>query len=236
MALNVRKEAETAGLKVTKSGLSNYKFNVEHYVDVSGSMQPTFSNGLMDEVMQRVMSLASVVDPDGLVRFVAFSDRAKDCGDFSTKNFDTITDDFLRAARDVLWSGTDYASPFKVRNQSIAAKAVGSVVSKFKGLFGSKPVAPTKVPRLVIITTDGDNQSGSDTEFMNELQKAIADNDTFVMLLGVGHSDFSLLEEADEKFFGVDFVDAANIKSLNNEEFYDKMLSPEFVSWMKKVS
>lgn len=72
MALNVQKEQQASKLVVTKMGLTNYKFNVEHFVDVSGSMQDEFREGLMDAVFQRIMSLASVVDPDGNVRFVAF--------------------------------------------------------------------------------------------------------------------------------------------------------------------
>lgn len=246
MALAVKKEQEVVKLRITKANLDGYQFQVELFPDVSGSAQSFYGRGrVMETVMQRALAFASKVDPDGQVQITPFSDRAVLLGDFAVEGFDDIMDEFMRRAsnRGVLWQGTDYATPFRLSNdqrQVVITKvksAAAGLVSAFKNIFGGskepQPVAGDKLyPRLIMFITDGENY-GNDSKFMSELKEAVSDDNTFVMILGIGNGPFSLLEEADSKFPAVDFVRVPDFHTLDDEKFYDMMLSKEFVSWIK---
>ena len=255
MALNVKKEQEVVKLRITKANLDGLQFQVELFPDVSGSAQSFYGRGrVMETVLQRSLAFASKVDPDGQVQITPFSDKAAPLGDFAVEGFDDIFDEFINRTRNyerengtgVLWHGTDYATPFALSNkgrQEVVQRiktVADSVMSGFKNLFGmgSKPTQTQTsteklYPRLIMFITDGENY-GNDNKFMRELEIAVSDDNTFVMILGIGGGPFTLLEEADDKFAAVDFVRVPDFRSLDDEKFYDMMLSKEFVAWAQK--
>ena len=253
MPLQITKEKEKV-LRIRKQRkLEHVTANIEFVADVSGSMHSEYNpqRGAMKTILQRALAAASVMDPDQQLRLIAFSTSAKDMGPFDTNDFDTLIDVFQK--EQWMWGGTDYSSAFELLNSNqpatkgSAKKATeDTLFGKVMGFFAKKPavvepvvvteVKPTqKVPRLVMFFTDGAD-GGSENSLMREVQKLIDTGDTFVMLVGVGGSraTYSLLESIDDKFFGVDFIHFNDITKLDNDSFYETLLSDEFTTWVTR--
>ncbi len=239
MALQLKKEAETVGLLLTKKGIKpSIQIDVQMLVDVSGSTQDEFDRGLMDEVFQRTLAFANKVDPNGQIEVTAFASRAHDCGQFDPSDFDKFPKEFLRRAKPVLWGGTEYAEGFKSMQTKFEEKAKGvgaAVMSGLKSLFGggTKTTAPAGAMRAIIFITDGED-FGSERELHSAIN-TLLDGNTFILALGINSnpSNFRKLEELDKKFDGFSYVHVKKYADLSNDEFYDKLLSDEFVTWLK---
>lgn len=250
--LNLAKEQNTVlNLAKAKNAGNDIKMQVKLLQDVSGSMSDEFRNGLMETVLQRVIAFASVIDPDHKVETIAYSSRSHHMGELDITAFDNATQVFLEKAKPVLWGGTNYASVFEALNNAdgkellVEAKAESTgLFGKIKSMFTSNPtpalVAPAtataeEYPNMVIFITDGED-GGSRSAFMNQLATTIADGNTFVLLLGAGNepTDFSLLQDADKKFEGVDFVSANGIRDLDNDTFYEKLMTPELMRFITR--
>lgn len=248
--LNLAKEQKAVlSLTKAKNQGKDLKMQVKLLQDVSGSMSDEFQDGLMESVLQRVIAFASMIDPDSKVETYAYSTNAMYLGELDVSVFDNATNVFLQKAKPVLWNGTNYSKAFTLLNEnSGAAKAVDVAVEptglfgKIKGMFGgakavevAAEVPAAAYPNLVIFITDGED-FGSRTSFMSELKRTIADGNTFVLLLGAGNhpTDFTLLEEADRQLEGVDFVSANGIRDLDNDSFYEKLLTPELMRFIAR--
>lgn len=239
--LNLSKEQNKV-LDLTKASNNGreFKMQVKLCVDTSGSFKDEFEDGSVGGLLQRAIAFASVIDPDGLVETVAFSDRAKHLGELSTAEFSDPTKVFLERARETLWRGTDYAAALRILTEAQSSPAKAEKTGFFSGLFGKKKEAAatgtaSAYPNLVVFVTDGENM-GSDSEFNNQLAKLIQNEDTFVVLLGIANApvNFTLLEKADAKFNGVSFVNCNGMESLSQDQFYTNIVTKELTQFLDK--
>ena len=234
--LQVHKEVEKVSkLITTKLAGLNVSIDVELLIDVSGSTRDDFRQGRMEEIFQRVMAFANRVDPNKRVDVTAFSSNTVHCGEFDTSDFQGFMPKFMRAADSVLWDGTVYSKAFESIQKSRGEKIIKSVGGMFKSLFSSSEISkPMQKTRLVIFITDGEDY-GRAVEFYKAVEANLADKSTFILAIGVGkESHFSILEDADDKFHGFSFVFAKDYSKLNDDSFYDLLLSAEFVQWYKE--
>ena len=229
MSLNLVKETEAARLVLTKRQAPQIKAQMNMVFDVSGSMRSLYGNGVVSNVIQRLLALATVVDPDGSIETVAFSNRACNGATLQAGEFDRAQETFLNSCDDVLWGGTDYASGLICLLNQGAPKPKKR--GFFSNLFGG--AAPKEEPKpaeksLVFFITDGSNDHGNDAEFLDLLQN---NKDVYFTLVGVGYrGNFGLLRRAAEDFDNVGLIEATNFKDLD-ADFYSMVMTDELVRW-----
>jgi hypothetical protein len=254
MALSVEKEVEKVRLSVKKavpqSGAAGISMQVKLLADVSGSFQDEFQSGLVNPFFEAALCIAAAIDPDKVVQIVAFSDSAKDTGDYGIDHADTIVKEFLnRTPRGVLWSGTDYGCALNALIESNGsanpvAKAVEKTGGFFSNLFGgskpapavtSTPATTSDKPWLNLFLSDGEDYGNRD-EFMKKL-KQLAGEGVFTVLIGA-NSDrsvtFSRLREAADAIDGVTFHRISDLNGCSTDDLYNRIFDEEFKNWYAK--
>lgn len=234
--LSIKKEVEKVSTLITRKIPNlDVSIDVEMLVDVSGSTHKHFSNGKIEEIFQRTMAFSDRVDPDKKVGVTAFSDEVVNCGDFPSSQFDQFIVEFMRKANKALWGGTFYHLAFESLIESVGNKKISFLGKTFNSLFGKSAEVEVKPKhRLVVFITDGQDQ-GSRSSFEKAVKTLIDDGHTYIMAIGVGEQrDFACLEELDKKFHGFNFHFVSDYEALNDDSFYEIMLSDEFVQWYKE--
>lgn len=247
MTLQVEKEVAKVRLSLEKvlpkSVVDGISMQVKLLADVSGSFQDEFQSGLVNPFFEAALCIAAAIDPDKVVQIVAFSDSAKDTGDYGIDHADTIVREFLnRVPRGVLWSGTDYGTALTALIESNQPETVVEKASGFfANLFGSKkPTTPaatavksdTDKPWLALFLSDGED-FGNRNEFMSNLKK-LADDGVFTVLIGANSDKsvtFSRLVEAADAVEGVTFHRISDLAGCSTEALYAKIFDAEFKRW-----
>ena len=250
MALSVEKEVEKVKLSVRKavpqSAADGISMQVKLLADVSGSFKDEFMSGLVNPFFEAALCIAAAIDPDKVVQVIAFSDSAKDTGDYGVEHADTIVREFLeRTPRSVLWSGTDYGCALNElieSNDSPVNEVVEKASGFFANLFGSsKKTAPVQTtttttysdkPWLALFLSDGED-FGSRQEFMSKLQQ-LSNEGVFTVLIGANSDKsvtFSRLLEAADAVEGVTFHRISDLNGCSTDTLYSKIFDEEFRRW-----
>lgn len=249
--------AKEAALSVVKSkGLDTPKVKVALVMDYSGSMSHLYTNGFVQEVIERIVPLAMAFTPEKSMPMYIFSDSCiRVLPDVTEDNVhDYITDNILRKYS---YGSTQYAPAIRMLlNKVIKENGVTEEGEKkdtgllggLKSFFGGGPkkpdIPPTtgETPTLVIFITDGDNNYDDKSKATAAIVEA-AKHSLFFQFVGLGHSkgeSFPYLQKLDTMTGR--FIDNANLltltednfKTLGNTQLY-QMLLDEFPSWYKEA-
>jgi uncharacterized protein with von Willebrand factor type A (vWA) domain len=188
-------------------------------MDCSGSMQGLFSNGTVQDTVERTMPLALKFDDDGEIETYIFSNGVIEIKTPATiHNIEGYVNNFVKPK--IQWGGTCYAP------------AIKAIVNDYTGKNA------TKDPTFVVFVTDGDN--ADKTETTSAIIEASKYN-IFWKFVGIGNASKNYLEELNNKRYmsgrvidNTDFFDALNIKSLSDNDLYTKLLE-EYDDWQVKA-
>lgn len=235
MPINLAKEVEQVKVVLTKTNNLNIKANVVVVEDISGSMGYNFQNGIVDDIIGKMLAIGLNVDTDGSIDVIAFNDTATDIGKVTKNNIDGFVKDvFLRKVR--VDGGTTYSSAIKkvINKYGTPNQAKGL----FKKLFGSQDVVDPTIPTLVFFITDGDNYR-RDYEETKQLLVSCSDKPIFWQFIGIGNGrreSFPFLNDLDTMSGRT--VDNANFfpanATMSNDDLYESILK-EFPDWLKEV-
>lgn len=221
--INLRKEIV---FNLSKSkGMENQKAQVVLCMDISGSMSESYRNGLVQDVIERIVPLALQFDDNGELDLYLFESRCKKHkNNVTLKNLDGFVNKEIMGKYD--FGGTKYAPPVNM----IREEAVGSGKGGFLG-FGKKKTL--KYPVYVIFITDGQNDDRADAE---QAIKEASSHGIFFQFVGIGSSSFPFLEKLDNldgRFIdNANFFQVNNISRMSDDELYGKLLG-EFPEWLK---
>lgn len=214
-------------------------------LDISGSMTPAYRSGDVAKIVFRTLALANTFDDNGEMDMWAFNQRSFPLASATPDNFDTFVDDEIVHGVSV-GGGTTYSpclsaiSEFYFPKKGFVASAPVKVAQGFMSkLFGKKAEAvtpeapvvdPTTIPALAIFLTDGEND-GNDLAKAEAVFRDSQKSAIYWLLMGVGHSNFTFLEEMADKYPNVGFVSFEHL-DMSDEELYDGVISQEFIDWV----
>jgi hypothetical protein len=253
-----KKKAETADAQQNTGGLLTRKVNaaakslltnkvnpnqawqVIANVDKSYSISSEYDNGNVQEVLERALGFAVIVDDDGSVPAVFFGGNI---AEYTVK-----LDDFHGFVRSK-GIRCDGSTPLAESLMAVAKQTGnGDLFEGGGGFFRRRPSAPTvkkmATPAFVIIITDGapDNQEAA----VDAVQR-LSYRGVFLKFLYVGHDrrGWEFLEKLDDEIpVGVSYeqggrlvdnVDSKRMDSLSgmsDEQFYAAMLD-EVTGWLE---
>ena len=212
--LSSKKKAATIVLK--KKELTGVTAKVGVVLDISGSMRRLYNEGVVQEVVERVLAVASQFDDDGELDVWIYDNE------FSR----------LPGATEATFMG--YVEKNILSNDSVhkfgrndEPKVMEDVIRKYT------QEEPGDEPVFLVFINDGGCKSGIKKFIMESSDKPI-----FWQFVGIGNGNFEVLKRLDT--MGGRVVDNANffhledVSQVSDAELYDQLLN-EFPMWLKEA-
>lgn len=213
--------AKKASFSLSKFGLEDQQAEVEAVFDYSYSMSSEYGSGRMQQLAERVLALAALLDDDGQVPTWFFDSGCQLMGEIDLSNYAGAIDRFTQK-RDM--GGTEYAP------------VINAVVKKHRegvggGLFRRKSGQSTGLPKFVLFFTDGYPMDEAATiEALKEASK----EGIFWKFISIG-PEIRFLKELDDLEGRVvdnaDYVAIGNLADLKEQDLYNKLLT-EWPTWL----
>lgn len=234
MAITMTERVNKVSLVMKKYGIPDWlKAQVKFELDVSGSAEWMYNNGMMQELMERLMAVALRLDADGKLELSSFSSKAHKHGDVTEAEIvGYIKKKFIPEAEAAgTWmGGTHYARAIYTALHEGATNAVTGAVAKAKSMFSNMfKKAELVYPNIHWFVSDG-KDDGPREDFLKLLREA-KDTDYFV-LVGVGEEHhFGLMKDAAELYDNVGFAYFPDL-SISDDAMYQKLIAKEALDWL----
>lgn len=219
MGIDLNKRAEKVGIILEKRNIKNVPCQVKLGIDRSGSMDHLYSNGTVQDVVERILAISLNVDMDQTVDVWAFHNDSIPVKTVTVP----LIENYVRTeiVNKVRAGGTSYAPCMKdIANSAAPSKG-------FLG-FGKKAADPT----LAIFITDGENDDRSAAE---KVLKDSQSSNIYWLLVGIGRGgDFSFIKRMGDQYPNVGFVFIEDVSSIDDEDMYELLLNDELASWFGK--
>lgn len=209
--LDLRKKTEAAHMSLSKkSDTSGIRAQVMVVVDHSGSMHSFYSQGLVQDMVDRFLGFGLAVDVDGEIPVVPFDFKAKNAVNVNMSNYKGIVNASIFKPNDM--GSTNLTDALeKVRDEA----------------------KKTDAPLFVAIVTDGEP---NDRDSARKLIQDLSRYPVFIKFLAV--QKVSFLEELDDMsdnerlLDNVDTKEYSNMTNVTDEQFANDM-ADEWDSWVK---
>ena len=206
-------------VEIKKRNLEELSARVALVMDISGSMSNNYSNGTVQEIVNKILPIAIEFDDDGELDFWYYGSRFQRRPPVNLKNYkNAVPSDWSN-----LMSSLGYGN-----NEPLVMK---DITNKYKN---------SELPVYVIFISDGG--FCEEIEFdEKETEQLLIDSSKmpiFWQFVGIGGSNYGILEELENltgkytdnaNFFALD-----DFRSVSNSELYSRLLN-KFPSWLKEA-
>jgi len=209
-AVDLRKHAVAVSL--VKSGLDGRTFRVVLAIDCSGSTKKLFHSGVMQRSLERMASIADLLDDNGEMEVWFF-------GDFAVRSAP------VRA---------DTAPGYLDRQAADKKRAEGGNFEPrvMKEILDWSAAEPSPHPTLVLFWSDGGVHAERQ---ITELLVRSSNRPVYWMFLGLGRADYGVLARLDDVRGGVvdnaGFLPIDDIDALSDEDLYGQIFGTFVSRW-----
>ena len=250
--IELKKLTEQVSIVLSKKGVApTVMVQVGFATDVSGSIEGSYLDGTMQNIVNRLQALSNRFDDNQTLDMWAFHNGVIELEPAVPSMFGSYVKDYILSRSD-LWGGTSFVPVLEmVRDHyfgGITEKPVTGHIPPatgfFKSIFSSREEPkPTitesvvkgngvKLPVYLIFLTDGDND---DTKATDQLISDLQTENIYIQMVGVGRgSTFRFIKGLAAKYDHVGFVDFSDPSKVTDEQMYAALLNDEFVNWLKK--
>lgn len=222
MKIDMSKHAEnleTVLIDMSKSGKTNMTSHVARVavaMDYSGSMSGMFRNGMVQDVITRLLPIALKFDDNGELESWLFSEDCERLSAVTMSNYENYVKKVMLNAN-MYMGGTSYAPVLK------------DMVDHYK------VKEPSTTPAFIIFITDGDNW---DEDATNEVVRELSNYNMFVQFVGIGTgSSFKYLKALDNlsgrAHDNTGFIAVKDMNKMDDQELYNEMLR-QYKDWLNK--
>ncbi|MGG0308208.1 VWA domain-containing protein [Priestia megaterium] len=232
---NVVNLAKKAKVVLEKKEIFGEKAHVVLATDISVSMSHLYHNGVVQELVDRLLGIGINMDADRCIDVFAFGERDHEIGTATEKNHEGFVNNVMLKKVSLEYS-TRYAgamnrivnkfgNPIKPAKQGFFAKFLGK----------KQPEKKTDIPTLVFFVTDGDNFDKAEAErIINESSNQAI----FWQFVGIGRERFVFLQKLDDLqgryLDNADFFSVNDLNRVSDDDLYNKLLN-EFPEWIKEA-
>lgn len=199
-----------------KKKLTNVVARVGLVLDISGSMRNLYKNGTVQQVVERILAVASQFDDDGSLDVWVYDNEFSRLPAATEKTFMNYVDQYILK--------NDAVHKFGRNNEPIVME---DVINKYT------VEEPEKIPTFIIFINDGGCNRGIKKPIVSSSNKPI-----FWQFIGIGNSDFSVLEKLDTmegRFIdNASFYHFTAIEKVSDDQLYDHLLD-EFPQWLEEA-
>ena len=199
-------------VELEKRNLLDVTARVALVMDISGSMERSYKNGTVQEIVNKILPIAVQFDDDGELDFWYFGDRCERRPSVNMKNYEQAVPQDWKKLMSKLGYGT---------NELVVMR---EVVAEYEA---------STLPAYVVFITDG---GFFDKKKIKNFLIEASYLPIFWQFVGVNGSGYGLLEELDN--MEGRYVDNANFfalddfRAVSNPELYSRLLN-EFPTWLK---
>lgn len=206
---------KTLGSLSSISGVdfSVHRAKVACVMDKSGSLSKQYRDGIIHEILLKIMPVALQFDDNGELDFWAFSNDFARISGMTLSNFDNYVEDVIQREYPK-YGGTEF-SPV--------------LVDIYKKYCIEEP---SNLPVYIIFITDGDNADKKET---TKIIKELAKHNIFIKFIGTGsNTNFEYLrglENIPKEVDNTDFFSAESIVAMNDDTLYENILR-KYPEWL----
>lgn len=204
------------GFTLEKKQLTGVKARVGIVLDISGSMRDLYARGVVQEVVERILAVASTFDDNGSLDVWVYDNEFSRLPAVTERDFGQYVKTQILNNKAIHKFGRNNEPP-----------VMEDVISKYTA------EEKDDTPVFIIFINDGGVLKLTRKVIMKAAAQPI-----FWQFVGIGHSDFEVLESLDNMTGRVvdnaDFVHLERIERVSDEELYDKLLN-EFPHWLKEA-
>lgn len=197
-----------------KKQLIGVKARVGIVLDISGSMRDLYARGVVQEVVERILAVASKFDDNGSLDVWVYDNEFSRLPAVTERDFGQYVKSQILNNRSIHKFGRNNEPP-----------VMEDVIRKYTA------EEKDHTPVFIIFINDGGVLKLTRKVIMKAAVQPI-----FWQFVGIGHADFEVLEGLDNMTGRVvdnaDFVHLDRIEKVSDEELYDKLLN-EFPQWLK---
>lgn len=257
--LDLNKSATTFRLSLDKAGVApDIRAELLVVMDVSGSFEHEHEEGTTDILLERFVPLAKVLDPDGKIDLITFSngkDSVQHLGTIDESNVrNYIVDNVVDKVKG--WKGgTTYSYALEE-----ALRIFGWLPCHhdheetkprfWQRLLGLVPDVPKSGPEhrhekkrsIVLFVTDGENDPGDSFRDKQRTREVLLTSqhrrdDVYFLFIGAcEHEEFEFVEAIAKEFKNTGIVMATDPEAFVNlpdDQLIAKLLGRELVDWLK---
>ncbi|MER7707501.1 VWA domain-containing protein [Kitasatospora sp. NPDC097605] len=229
--LSLRKRQVAVSLE--KHGATGIVARVVLVLDASGSMAGLYARGVVADVVERMVAVATQLDDDGAMQAWTFASNPARLPDLRAGDLP----EWLRHVRVGQLSGLfgrrRRRSPLPEGEVDMKEVGVGNeeqkVIAEVREYVRRHPAG---APTLVLFFSDGGVYRNAEIE--RELREAV-EEPLFWQFVGLGRSNYGVLQRFDElpgrRVDNVGFFSVDDISTLPDPELYDRLLS-QFPRWV----
>ena len=239
MAVDLTKKQERLKISLQKKKIEKIVMQVATVFDRSGSMDTHYSNGTMQNYLERMVPIGLKFDDNGQIDNWAFTAQSYETGPVTLENLEGFV---KREIMSIGAGSTCYAPVLRDINDYYFQTS--SVVEEVKptGFFGKlfgKTEQKVNIiekldvdPVYLIFQTDGDNDysdKGPTLEIIRQLSK----KPIYIQFVGIGNdTDFHFIKKLADDFDQVGFIHIPNLQKATDEEIYDLLISDELKNFL----
>lgn len=191
-------------------------------LDISGSMRRLYQNGTVQNVIERLLALATRFDDDGVLDVWVYDNEFTRMPSITENDFSNYID------REIL--SNPHVKKFGANNEPPVMR---DVLQKY--LVEEK----SKLPTYLIFINDGGVKKASRKQ--DNVPKVLIESSTqplFWQFVGIGNGNFDVLRKLDDlegRFIdNANFFQIVDIENESDDDLYHKLLN-EFPLWMKEA-
>lgn len=257
--ISLKKRQETLTISLKKKSIpQDIVLRVASALDISGSMQSLYRNGVVSDFVGKLLPFGMRFDDNQQIDMWAFNNYSSELPPATADVYDDYVGKCMRNVS--INGGTSYAPviqsiyneyfdsvPMKTVTREIEVQEQRPVSGFFAKLTGKTETVTVKktiteqvpddkvsvdtTPAMVFFQTDGENNDEGAVRSVLEQNKG---KPVYWFMVGVGNAGFRFLKELARDYDNVGFIGIDDL-SLSDEDLYDKLLSKEFGEWVQKV-
>ncbi|WP_282142052.1 vWA domain-containing protein [Cytobacillus oceanisediminis] len=207
---------KSAGLVLEKKNLTNVTARVGLVLDISGSMRKLYKNGTVQRVVERILAVASQFDDDSALDIWVYDNEFSRLKPVTEHDFEGYVDQYIL--------NNDLIHKFGRNDEP---PVMEDVIQKYAS------EDPSKDPAFIVFINDGGCK-----RTIKKPVAASSDKPLFWQFVGIGDSNFEVLEKLDEMdgryIDNANFFHIKDIETISDNELYDLLLN-EFPDWLKEA-
>lgn len=211
-SINLRKKL--VELTLVKKQLTGVTARVGIVLDITGSMRSLYARGVVQEVVERILAVASKFDDNGSLDVWVY--------DTEFSRLPPVTERELGSYVFTHITNNDAIHKFGRNNEPPVMKDVIAKYTKEE---------PDTTPVFIIFINDG-----GVVKLTRKVIMAASSLPIFWQFVGIGDSDFEVLKQLDTMsgrlVDNASFMHLDRIEDVSDEELYDQLLN-EFPQWLK---
>ena len=213
-SINLNKQA--AKIVLEKKNLKDVVARVCIVLDISGSMRKLYSEGIVQETVERVLAVASQFDDDGALDVWVYDNEFSRLPAVTEKDFTGYVD------REVLNNTTVHKF-----GSNDEPQVMSDIIKKY--VYEE----PSKDPVFIVFINDGGCKAGIKRSIVKSSNKPL-----FWQFIGIGDSNFDVLRKLDTMEGRVvdnaSFFHLESMEAVSDEQLYEQLLE-EFPEWLKEA-